>query len=115
MSEAGDRIRARRLHLGMSIDDLAREAGVSPDTLGDFEAGKRRPRALTMSKVVAGLERIEEGAGIDPRPAVPAESGGLIEFELSGNFGVHLVVKGTVADADVLKRQVVDIIREISR
>lgn len=116
MENEGRRVRERRLRLGMTIDDLASEADVSPDTLGDFEAGNRTPRELTVSKVLSALDRIEEEVGLHapPQPAQPSPLGeGFIEFDVSGDFGVHIIVKGPVTDADILQRQVIGIIREI--
>ena len=62
-------VRERRLRLGMTLDDLATEVGVSPDTISDYETGKRKPRELTVAEVLAALDRIAQQAGIDARPA----------------------------------------------
>lgn len=113
MSEVGESVKARRKALGMSQDDLANEAGVNRDTLGAIENGQGY-RASSLTKIEQALERIEHEVGMDAPPAggKPNDSG-LIEFDISGDFGVHLVVRGPVADADALQRQVIGIIREI--
>ena len=112
MTTEGREIRERRLRLGMTIDDLANEADVSPDTLSDFEAGKRRPRDLTVSKVAAALSRIEEETGVDaPEP----RENRIVTFDVSAEGGFHVVVSGPVADAAELRQQVTEIIREIRR
>ena len=105
----GAEVRARRLRLGMTIEQLADEADVSADTLGDFEAGKRQPRELTLSKVAAALDRIEEEVGID----APTPGAGVVSFDVSAEGGFHVVVKGPIADADKLREQVTAIIREM--
>jgi transcriptional regulator with XRE-family HTH domain len=111
MTVEGHEIRARRLRLGMTIEDLAGEAGISADTLGDFESGNRQPRELTVSKVTGALDRIEHEVGMDA-PALPAEPG-VVTFDVSAEGGFHVVVKGPVANADEIRRQVTEIIREM--
>lgn len=113
MTVEGHEIRARRLRLGMTIDDLANEAGVSPDTLGDFESGNRRPRELTVTKVTGALERIETEAGVDAPPLAPEP--GIVSFDVQAEGGFHVVVKGPVANADELRKQVTEIIRDMRR
>lgn len=117
MSNEGQQVKARRERLGMSIQELAKEAGVSRDTLSDLESGTKDFRRLTLNKIQRALDSIEEEAGVGAPP--PAESSAkepdLIEFDISGDFGVHVIVKGPVADAELLQRQVLGIIREIRR
>lgn len=59
------RVRPRRQRIGMNITDLAKEAGVSRDTLSDLEAGTKRPHPETVDKVLAALDRIEQEVGLD--------------------------------------------------
>lgn len=109
----GSAVRARRLRLGMTIEDLAREAKVSPDTLSDFEGGVRQPRDLTVSKILSALDRIEVETGMDDPALDLAQQGGLVSFDVQAEGGFHVVVKGPVADADLLREQVTAIIREM--
>ena len=48
--------RAARAMLQWSQDDLARGAGVAPQTLIAFELGQRQPYASTLAKLRAALE-----------------------------------------------------------
>ncbi len=105
----GEEIRDRRLRLGMSLEQLAQEAGVNADTLGDYEAGNRSPRDVTRRKVADALDRLEEETGMD----APRTEAGIVSFDVQAEGGFHVVVKGPVADADALRRQVTEIIREI--
>lgn len=109
----GSAVRARRLRLGMTIEDLAREAKVSPDTLSDFEGGVRQPRDLTVTKILGALDRIEVETGMDDSALDLAQPGGVVSFDVQAEGGFHVVVKGPVADADLLREQVTAIIREI--
>ena len=57
-------VRERRLRLGMTLGDLATEAGVLPDTIRDYETGRRKPSDLTVAKVLSALDRMAQQAGI---------------------------------------------------
>lgn len=67
----GDQIRARRTALGWSQIDLAREAGVSPWTLGQIERGPAQPSAKTKKKIENALAELEAAEA----RAVEAEDG----------------------------------------
>lgn len=114
MADEGKRIRDRRSALGMSQEDLAREAGVNRDTVGAIENGLGFRRS-SLTKIEEALSRIEKEAGMDAPAVSGAEGSDLIEFDVTGDFGVHVVVKGPVRDAELLQRQVIGIIREIRR
>jgi transcriptional regulator with XRE-family HTH domain len=57
-----DRVRHRRIGLGLTIKQLASELGVDPGTLADWEGGRRQPAGKFLAKV-SGL------LGEDLRPA----------------------------------------------
>ena len=116
MSNEGSRVRERRERLGVDKKSLAEQAGVNRNTLAAIESGESFNRT-SLAKIERVLAELEHEAGLDAPAAVSESSGGgdLIEFDITGDFGVHLVVKGPVHDAEVLKRQVVDIIREIRK
>lgn len=112
-SSDGEEIRRRRKRIGLSISELAQEAGISRDTLSDLESGKNpNPRESTVDKLDATLTKLEGESGLDT-PAATSDPHGLIEFEVKGDFGVSVVVRGPVEDADELQRSVVRIIRDI--
>lgn len=75
----GQRIKAQRQRLGLSIAELARRAGVTRDTLAAWESGATTPRAnrlLTLAGVLETsiawlLEGDETGA---PAPATTAST-----------------------------------------
>ena len=108
----GAEVQARRERLGMDKKQLAIEAGVSRQTLAEIEAGKGF-RASSLTKIVRALERAEAEAGITGTPAQGVESSDFIEFDVSGDFGVHVIVKGPIRDADLLRRQVAELVRDI--
>lgn len=113
MSDEGTRVRQRRERLGMDKQDLANEAGVNRNTVAAIERGDSFNRT-TLAKIERALDQLEQEAGINaPPPAAAEASSDLIEYDISGDFGVHVVVKGPVRDAELLQRQVLGIIREI--
>ena len=42
IDEIGPRLRAARLHSGLTLDALSERAGISPSTLSRLESGKRQ-------------------------------------------------------------------------
>jgi transcriptional regulator with XRE-family HTH domain len=53
-------IRSRRLALGMSVDELARELGVPPGDVRELESGERSvPNAGVREQIFARRERIQ--------------------------------------------------------
>lgn len=114
MSNEGSQVRARRERLGMGIRDLAREAGVSRDTLSDMESGTKDFRQTTLAKVMRALDRIEEEAGFDAPPPATEESGHVVRFEVKGVYGADaLVVEGPIEDIAELEAAVDRIMRRI--
>lgn len=113
MSDEGRRVRERRERLGVDKKSLAEQAGVNRNTLAAIENGESFNRS-SLAKIERVLSDLEHEAGIDA-PAASEDESGLIEFDIAGDFGVHVVVKGPVRDAELLQRQVIGIIREIRR
>jgi DNA-binding XRE family transcriptional regulator len=114
----GDRFRERRDRLNLTQDQLAEEAGVSRDTVRHVEqdrAGKTSRR-----RVGEALTRLEfEARGEAAAGATGATVAGerpephLIEFEVTGDFGVRVVVKGPVDNAAELEASVARLIRDM--
>jgi len=59
-------IRSRRLALGMSVEKLAEELGVTPEVVRDLENGDRRHDAQALRETFARLEQRERGALTTP-------------------------------------------------
>lgn len=110
MSEEGDSVTTRRERLGLTKIALAKESGVDRDTLADIEAGKGF-QALTLAKIADALTRLEDEAGYTA--AEKAVQSGIVEFEVSGDFGVRVVVRGPIGDTEELERSVTRLIRNI--
>ena len=58
VSQARDILRARR-KLGLSQAELARRAGIRPETLNRIEQGRNKPSVPTIAKIDRALKRAE--------------------------------------------------------
>jgi len=64
----GERVRQRRLELGLSQEAAAVRCGIHWTQLGEVERGQRSLRLETIVKIAAGLE-IEPGKLVNGLPA----------------------------------------------
>lgn len=107
----GRRLRDRRIRMGISVRQLADEAGMDRGILAKVEAGDASVRDTTFGKVETALARLEHEMGMD----VPEEPGSIeqMEFTVEGDFGVKVTVKGPISDRQALESSVTNIIRSI--
>jgi transcriptional regulator with XRE-family HTH domain len=108
----GDEVSARRLAIGMSVSALAKRAGVDRGSLSKLEEGGV-VRDTTEAAVLQALAEIEHEFGIDPTAKPERPGPHLIEFEVTGDFGVRVVVKGPVENAAELEASVARLIRDM--
>ena len=54
--QLGYRIRYLRTQKGLSIEDLALEAGVNRNYLGDLERGVRNPTLIVLNRIAKSLD-----------------------------------------------------------
>ena len=114
-TEEGARLRARRERIGWDVTRLASEAGVHRTTLTALEAGEGS-RGTTRAKVERALTEAEKEMGLSEMPAEATPhtiQPGLIEFEITGDFGVRVVARGPVENHELLAADVARIIRDI--
>lgn len=112
----GTDIRTRRAALGLTATKLAKLAEVSREHLSEVETGRKKPSDAWVRRVVLAMDKYEVETGQDEPPAIPVQAApaeGLIEFDITGDFGVHVIVKGPVVNADLLRRQAAALIAEI--
>lgn len=81
--------------------------------LGKAESGEASDASYI--KIETVLSRLEEEMGQESPAAEPPASDDekTVEFRLSGNFGVDVVVKGPVSDMNELEGAVARLIREM--
>jgi transcriptional regulator with XRE-family HTH domain len=113
-AEEGARLRARRERIGWDVKRLAAEAGVHRTTLAALEAGEGS-RGTTRAKVENALTAAEKEMGLSelPESSMPTIQAGLVEFEITGDFGVRVVARGPVENHELLAADVARIIRDI--
>lgn len=112
-TDDGKDIEKRRNRMHMTIDELAREAKVDPDTLSKWEQGKRKPQPRTRKAILEALARLELEQG---HTAPPPVSEDFVEFRIEGVMGVKaIVVKGPVKDVEQFENSIARIIRQVTQ
>lgn len=117
----GERIRERRLRLGLSVSALARHAHVDRDTINRAETGSGAPHDTTIAAIGAALSELERERGLTepeeptvPMPAAAPEAGRLVRFEVQGVYGADaLVIEGPVENIGELEAAVDRIMRSL--
>lgn len=118
-----DAVMSRAMELGRRTDALlAAAGGPSTTTMTKLRQGDYRPRHDTMEKFDTALKwepgsawRVWNGGAPTPN-GTRHRSGvdnGVVEFELTGQRGVHVVVKGPVKERAALEASVARLIREL--
>ena len=111
----GERIQQRRARLGMSVRELATRAGVDRGRLAALEKGEGQARATTIALVETALDQLEAEMGYDETDRlVSPEEESVVEFRVTGNFGVDVVVRGPVRDMAALEDSVGRLIARMS-
>lgn len=111
----GQAIGRRMKALGMKRTDLADQAGAGGSRSLLYRVLKDEPGVRDESYRVfeLALDRIEDEYGHGGPDAVLPTEHGLIEFEVTGDFGVRVVVKGPIENATELEKSVARLIRDI--
>lgn len=111
---AGRALKVRLDLLGASINELADHIGVSREWVGKVLAGKAAGSDKLIAQLTRALDELEAEHGRGP--LVEKSSGNpedVVEFEVKGDFGVSIVVRGPVADRAELEQSVTRLIREM--
>ena len=109
----GQVVDRRMRSLGMKAKDLATVAGASRSLLYRVLRDEEGVREESYRVFENALDRIEREHGHGGPDAVLSTEQGLIEFEVTGDFGVRVVVKGPIENAVELERSVARLIRDI--
>jgi transcriptional regulator with XRE-family HTH domain len=114
-SERGDRIQQRLDALKISDREFHEQTGIDRKTLRRAVSGNPSVRPNTYRTIEDWLDRLEKKR--ESFGGIKGESGDvgddLIEFRLSGNFGVDVVVKGPMRDRGELEAAVTRLLREM--
>lgn len=107
--DRGSAIKRRRLALGMEVQELADLADVGREAVTRAEKNEKTSE-VRYAVLENALTRREEEIGGPPE--LPDHT---VEFELEGNFGVRVRVKGPVDDLPALERSVARLIRQMGQ
>lgn len=109
----GSRLRQRRLNNGLSVNQLHEQAHVSRDAI--YAAEDDRATDLTYSKLEKWLDNFEHETGSEaPTTVTETQIGpGIVSFEVSGNFGVDVALRGPVENLDALRETVEKLIQSM--
>jgi transcriptional regulator with XRE-family HTH domain len=77
----GERLRAQRLKTGKSVRALAREVGVLPSAISQFETGRSRPSVNTLYAIVSKL-----GVSLDEVFDEPNGSAEIVSHQRVGSY-----------------------------
>lgn len=112
-NQRGADIQRRLTALNLSDRDFERRTGVERKTLRRAIDEGDRTRESTWRSIETALDRLEARFRGEPTVAPEPAETDLVSFELSGDFGVHVVVKGPVRDRVALEESVARLIREM--
>lgn len=105
----GQAIKKRRLAHGIrSIHAFNRATKVSREAITAAENGTASDD--TYDRLEAWLDRFETEISDE---SVTEAAAAMIEFEVSGDFGVRVVVRGPISDADAVERSAAQLVRDI--
>lgn len=109
VTDDGDRAKEltnRIARLGLSGRELAAQSGVARGTVSKaLEGTASRGTYERLGRFLDDLEHAMESEVATPEP-VKSPNDGLVEFRLTGKFGVDVVVSGPVADLAELEAAV---------
>jgi hypothetical protein len=109
-SDRGAWLRGRRLGLGIrSVRALHQRSGISREAITSAEAGTAS--SATYERLDAWFARHEPPSSPETVPLDHSQ----VEFEVHGDRGLRIVVRGPMADVEELERSVARIARDIRR
>ena len=112
VTDEGEQVRARRERLGLSMNQLAKSAAVSRDTISAIEAGQGFHRS-SLTKIERALEIAEDEYGITAPPPT-SEKPHVIVVRLTDPQGWQVAVEGPITDRAELEETARRLIRSLA-
>lgn len=109
----GDAIKSRLAAIGISQRAFADKADIDRKTLSNAIDGDPTVRLRNLERIEAALFDLEQEMGMDDDD--PAKSPGVVEFKVTGNFGVDVVVAGPVENLMELEAAVARLIETMDK
>jgi transcriptional regulator with XRE-family HTH domain len=114
----GQRVRARRLEIGMSQEKLADLLGVTFQQVQKYEKGINRIAASRLFDIAAALEvpisNFFEGLAAGRAAGVADEAESFVHDMLATPEGLQLVALFSAIDSQRVRRRVVELVRAIA-
>lgn len=107
----GRRLDQIREHLGFSERALEERTGISRATFAKVFAGDETVRPSTLDRVERAIMDLDKELGPPPAPQSAGED--VIQFRISGNFGVDVIVSGPPTELGALEEAVARLVREM--
>lgn len=104
---------ARIERMGISNIEFASRAKVDRGTLVRAMRDDERISPKTWARIETALGRLERELGMDMPEPIGNPADDLVEFEVTGNFGVRAVVRGPVRDLPALQEAVSRIVADM--
>jgi transcriptional regulator with XRE-family HTH domain len=108
----GDAIKSRLADIGISQRAFADKADIDRKTLSNAIEGDPTVRLQNLDRIEAALLDLEQEMGMDDDPA---KAPGVVEFKVTGNFGVDVVVAGPVENLMELEEAVARLIQTMDK
>ena len=108
----GDAIKSRLDAIGISQRAFADKADIDRKTLSNAIEGDPTVRIRNLERIEAALLDLEQEMGMDEDTA---KSPGVVEFKVTGNFGVDVVVAGPVENLMELEAAVARLIETMDK
>lgn len=108
----GDAIKSRLASIGISQRAFADKADIDRKTLSNAIDGDPTVRPQNLDRIEAALLDLEQEMGMDDEGAKPS---GIVEFKVTGNFGVDVVVAGPVENLMELEAAVARLIETMDK
>ena len=111
-----DAIKRRFDALGISDREWMTKTGIDIKTVHRACDPEHNTRESSYLAIESAIQTLEDRAAGRPTSRGQLEGDadqGIVEFRLSGNFGVDVVVKGPIADREALEQSVTRLIREM--
>jgi transcriptional regulator with XRE-family HTH domain len=114
----GQRVRSRRLEIGMSQERLAELLGVTFQQVQKYEKGVNRIAASRLFDISSALDmsiaRFFEGIGSRANKGVAEEEEGFVHDALSTPEGMQLVSLFASIKSQKVRRRVVELVRAVA-
>lgn len=111
--ERGDRIELQRRLVGLSQRDLAEQAAVSRATVSKAVTGDPSLQEHKLLTIETFLADLLEEVGIDPDEPEQASGAGPVSFQMTATDGSVIVLSGPPENADMLREQLMKMIRDL--